>query len=186
MIQGVLLAAGSASRFGGGKLLHPLPDGTPLGIASYRNLKAACPHVIVVVRESDETLRRLFEIEDAALVICHDASKGLSRSLIAGIRASENADGWLIALADMPFVLPATIEKLVAKLATGSAIVLPAYGGRRGNPVGLDRRHREALLALQGDEGARSIVKRYATETDVIECDDPGILRDIDTRADLG
>jgi molybdenum cofactor cytidylyltransferase len=186
MIQGILLAAGSASRFGGGKLRHPLPNGTPLGIASYRNLKAACPHVIVVVREGDESLRRLFESEDATVVVCHDASDGLSRSLIKGIRSSENANGWLIALADMPFVQPATIEKLVAKLRSGSGIVLPAYRGTRGNPVGLHHRHREALLALQGDEGARSIIKRHAAETDVVDCGDPGVLRDIDTRADLG
>ncbi len=166
--------------------MHPLPDGIPVGIASYRNLKVACPHVIVVVREGDEALRRLFESEDATLVICHDASEGLSRSLIKGIRASENAAGWLIALADMPFVQPATIEKLVAKLAAGSGIVLPAYQGRRGNPVGLHHRHREALLALQGDEGARSIIKRHTAENYVFECSDPGILRDIDTRADLG
>ena len=41
MIAGVLLAAGEASRFGGAKLGHPLPDGTPIGVASARNLAGA-------------------------------------------------------------------------------------------------------------------------------------------------
>ena len=37
MIVGILLAAGAGTRFGGGKLLHPLPDGVPMGVASVRN-----------------------------------------------------------------------------------------------------------------------------------------------------
>lgn len=185
MIQGILLAAGSGSRFGGGKLLHPLPSGEAVGMVSYRNLRNALPDTLVVVREGDEALRELFEKEGAEVLVCEDAHEGLSRSLIRAIRETADADGWLCALGDMPFVLPATLRKLTARLSGGSPIVIPAYAGTRGNPVGFDRRYREELLALRGDEGARSIVKRHAADVEIVECDDPGILRDIDTRADL-
>jgi CTP:molybdopterin cytidylyltransferase MocA len=55
-ICGILLAAGAAKRFGGGKLLHPLPDGTPLGVAAARNLAMALPGVLAVVRPGDSAL----------------------------------------------------------------------------------------------------------------------------------
>ena len=52
-ICAILLAAGSGSRFGGDKLLHPLADGTPIGVQAARNLLAAAPDVIAVVRPGD-------------------------------------------------------------------------------------------------------------------------------------
>ena len=55
-IVGILLAAGSASRFGGGKLLATLPDGTAVGVAALRNLLAAVDAVIAVVRPGDDVL----------------------------------------------------------------------------------------------------------------------------------
>ena len=55
-IVGVLLAAGSATRFGGDKLLRPLPDGTPIGVAALKNLAAAVDTVVAVVRIGDEAL----------------------------------------------------------------------------------------------------------------------------------
>ena len=55
-IVGVLLAAGSASRFGGEKLLAPLPDGTPIGVAALEHLAAAVDSVVAVVRPHDAPL----------------------------------------------------------------------------------------------------------------------------------
>lgn len=185
MITGILLAAGSGSRFGGGKLLHPLPDGTPLGVASLRNLKRALPSVIAVVREGDEKLRVLLEREDVAVQPCSDAHLGMARSFVCGIRASAQASGWVIALGDMPFVDPATIRLIAHGVSRTGRIVVPALYGQRGHPVGFGNRYRDELLCLQGDEGARSVVNRHPGEVEVVECDDPGILRDIDRKEDL-
>jgi molybdenum cofactor cytidylyltransferase len=55
----------------------------------------------------------------------------------------------------------------------------------RGHPVGFSSRLKDELLAVSGDEGARAVVRRNDRDVRVIECDDPGILRDIDTREDL-
>lgn len=184
-IVGVLLAAGSASRFGGGKLLAALADGNPLGAVSFRNLRSALQDVCVVVRAEDPALRALFERDSATVVECADSHLGMSRSLVAGVRAAAGADGWVIALADMPFVKPGTIRALADALRAGAAIVAPVYHGRRGNPVGFSARFKEELLGVSGDEGGRAVLKRHAAEVQVIECDDPGILRDIDTREDL-
>jgi molybdenum cofactor cytidylyltransferase len=187
MISAILLAAGSGSRFGGGKLLAQLPDGTPIGVASWRNLVSAISRCIVVVRAGDSALRDTLKAEGAEVVECGDAHIGMSRSLIAGLRATGESDGWVIALGDMPYIKPRTITAVSGAIAAHTLIAIPTYHGSRGHPVGLSARLREELLAVQGDEGAREVVKRHADDCLLIACDnDPGILRDIDTRADIG
>lgn len=184
-ISGILLAAGSGSRFGGGKLLHPLPDGTPLGIASLRKLKSALPGTVAVVRAGDEPLRDLILREGVAVHVCDDAHLGMARSLVCGISATADADGWVIALGDMPFISRDTIAAVAAAIARGATIAVASYRGERGHPVGFGKGHLRELLALQGDEGARALLKRHPDEIETIACDDPGVLRDIDRREDL-
>jgi len=181
---GILLAAGSGSRFGGGKLMHPLRDGTPIGVTSLRNLKRALPEVIAVVRTGDDQLSGLLENEGIVVTLCEDAHLGMARSLACAIRASMNAGAWVIALGDMPYVAPATIGAVVRQVAHSGGIIVPAYRGERGHPVAFGKRYRAELLGLEGDEGARSVVKRHAREVEIIDCDDPGILRDIDVPGD--
>ena len=184
-IVGILLAAGSGSRFGGGKLLHPLSDGTPIGVASLRNLKRALPDVLAVVRDGDDRLREALAGEGVAVHVCGDAHLGMSRSLVCGIATSADADGWVIALGDMPFLVPGTIAAIAARVAQAGGIAIPAYRGKRGNPVGFGRRYLDELQNLRGDEGARSIIERHAGDLHVVDGDDPGIFRDIDTPGDL-
>ncbi len=184
-ITGILLAAGSGSRFGGGKLLHPLRDGTPIGVASLRSLTSALPEVLAVVRQGDEALRALLAAEGIAVVLCVDAHMGMSRSLACGVRASMDASGWVFALGDMPFVAPATTATIASKLEAAGGIVVPAIRGQRGNPVGFAARFREDLLDVRGDEGARSVVRRHPSAITVVDCDDPGILQDVDRLEDL-
>ncbi len=183
-VTGILLAAGSGSRFGGGKLLHRLRDGTPIGVASLRNLRKALPDVVAVVRAGDDELSKMLENEGIVVMNCEDAHMGMARSLACAVRASMNAGAWVIALGDMPFVAPATISTVAGQVAQSGGIVVPAHHGQGGNPVGFGSRYRAELLDLKGDEGARSVVRRHAQDVEIIDCDDPGILRDIDTPVD--
>jgi molybdenum cofactor cytidylyltransferase len=185
-VSAILLAAGSGSRFGGDKMLAQLPDGTPIGVASWRKLAHTVPHCIAVVRAGDKLLRDTLEAEGAEVVECRDSHLGMSRSLIAGLRATGEVDGWIIALGDMPYIKPGTINAVSDAIAAQALIALPTYRGTRGHPVGLSARLRQELLTVQGDEGAREVVKRHVDDCLLIACDDdPGILRDIDTRADI-
>ena len=185
MITGILLAAGSGSRFGGGKLLHPLPDGTPIGVASLRNLRSALSETIAIVRASDEPLRNLLEKEGVAVHVCADAHLGMAHSVVCGIEASRDSQGWVIALGDMPFVLPHTAKSIAGRIAQTGRIAIPAYLGKRGHPVGFGRRYRDELLELRADEGARSVIAAHPLEVEIIDCNDQGILQDIDAPADL-
>jgi len=184
-ISGILLAAGAAKRFGGGKLLHPLADGTSLGVASARQLLAAVPDVVAVVRPGDEALAALLKNAGCEVIVCADAVHGMGHSLAHAIAARRDADGWMIALADMPSIKPATIAAVSQAIAGGAALAAPVMAGRRGHPVGIAGRFRDVLLRLTGDAGAREIIAAHKDELVLIDCDDAGCLLDIDSREDL-
>ncbi|MBI4192073.1 MAG: nucleotidyltransferase family protein [Betaproteobacteria bacterium] len=184
-IGAILLAAGSSSRFGGDKLLHPLPDGTPIGAAAARNLLAALSDVVAVVRPGDFPLADLFEQEGCYVVVCPHAARGMGASLAHGVAQRRGADGWVIALADMPSIKSSTIASVVRELEAGGDLVAPTYQGQRGHPVGFGKRFGAQLLALDGDAGARDVIAAHKGELVLVECDDPGILQDIDRRDDL-
>jgi molybdenum cofactor cytidylyltransferase len=190
-IVGVLLAAGIGRRYDPSgarlKLLEPAPDGphtgVPMAVAALRSLRAAIADVVAVVRPADSAaqrqLHRLLADEGAQVVACAQASDGMGHSLACGVRARSEAAGWVIALADMPAVSPATVAAVRDAIARGSASAAPAYQGRRGHPVGFGRACREQLLALTGDAGARSVLASHRPA--LIAVEDPGCLLDIDT-----
>jgi molybdenum cofactor cytidylyltransferase len=184
---GILLAAGRGRRFDPAgrrnKLLQRLPGGDLVVVASARHLLSVLPKVIAVVPPQDGGVADALRALGCEVTVCLDADSGMAASLVHALRHSLPADAWLVALGDMPFVLPSTIQSLSDALAGGAGIAAPVLNGRRGNPVGFGKAHLAELLALQGDQGARNILKSHpVTEVEVA---DPGILRDIDTSADL-
>jgi molybdenum cofactor cytidylyltransferase len=185
-IIGILLAAGKGSRFGGDKLLQPLADGVAIAAHAARNLLAGVPdEVIAVVRWDDIPLADLLEQEGCQVSRCRTADRGMSASLAHGIEHAGHADGWVIALADMPLIRPETIRRVAAALAGGARIAAPVYRGERGHPVGFAMEFRSALMRLTGDTGARAILDQNRDAVQLVECDDPGIHIDIDRPSDL-
>lgn len=183
---GILLAAGRGRRFDPSgqrnKLLQPLVGGEPVVVASARSLLAVLPKVIAVVRDDD--VATLLRAAGCDVTVCTDADQGMARSLVHAVRHSlPAARSWLIALGDMPHVSEATIWALSDAVARGAAIAAPVAAGRRGNPVAFGHACLDDLLALEGDQGARGVLKLHpVTEVPV---DDPGIFADIDQPSDL-
>ena len=184
-IVGVLLAAGAGTRFGGGKLVHPLDDGVAIAAHAARNLVAAGLEVLAVIRPGDFPLADILEQEGCQVAHCAESVHGMGHTLAHGVAATRDATGWVVALADMPRLKPATIEAVAASIAEGATIAVPIYGGRRGHPVGFSSRLRDELTQLTGDSGAKSLLERHAQEIRRLEIDDPGVLLDIDSRSDL-
>jgi molybdenum cofactor cytidylyltransferase len=182
---GILLAAGASRRFGGDKLRVPLPDGTPIGVAALRAMRSALPTVIAVVRPHDAALTALFAEHGARVVHCANADDGMGASLACGVDASADAPGWVVGLADMPWVAPDTIRAVAEAIAAGASIAAPVHRGERGHPVGFAASHRAALQALRGDEGARAIVAGAGATLVRIDVDDAGVVRDVDAPGDL-
>jgi len=184
-IAGILLAAGSGTRFGGDKLLHPLEDGVAIAAHAARNLLAATPDVIAVVRWGDFPLYDMLEQEGCQVTMFQGAARGMGASLAHGVREARSADGWVIALADMPRLAAATVRAVIAALEEGALIAAPAYRGERGHPVGFGAALRDELLELDGDRGARAVIEQHRGTVRLVECDDPGVLYDIDRKDDL-
>jgi len=184
-IVGILLAAGASRRFGADKLTHSLPDGDVVAVRACRNLLAGTDSVLAVVRPGSERLAALLQTEGAEVLICADADQGMSASLVFGIRARPEAAGWLITLGDMPWIAPTTIHKVADALRMGATIAAPRWQGRRGHPVGFAHIFGPELAALNGDEGAKTVIQAYLEQLHLIDCDDPGVLRDIDRPEDL-
>ena len=184
-LAGILLAAGSARRFGTSKLLHPLADGTPVGVAAARNLLTAIPRCVAVVRPGDHNLGSALAAAGLNIVENPRADRGLGSSLAVGVRATVHADGWLIALADMPWVDPATVRGLANGLREGASMIAPDYRGVRGHPVGFAACWGQQLQQLDGDEGARGLLSAHPEQLLIQATEDPGVVQDIDHPRDL-
>ncbi len=185
IIVGILLAAGASRRFGAPKLLQTLAGGIPVALAAARALQSGTDECVAVVRPEDEQLARLFVEHRVPVVSCPSAAGGMGYSIACGIRRHRTAHGWIIALADMPFVRQKTIAGVADLLRNGASLAAPVHGGRIGQPVGFGQPFGEALCGLQGDHGARGILESHREALCLYPCDDPGIHWDIDTPADL-
>lgn len=189
---GVLLAAGFGTRYDPAgerlKLLQPaqagLHAGLPIAAAAARNLRTVVKRAVAVVRPRDQPhqpqLHDALLQEGCHLIVCDQASDGMGTSLACGINQVQHAAGWIVALADMPAIKPATIEAVADALGAGHTTAAPVYRGQRGHPVGFAACCLDDLLRCSGDEGARAVLQKFAPH--LIDVDDAGILIDIDHR----
>lgn len=164
----VVLASGQGQRFtasgGQGSKLQALLAGRPV-----------LEWTLQAVRESG--LR--WHLENAG-------HAGMGDSIAAGVAATRDAGGWLILPGDLPLVQPESLRQ-VAQALPGHAVVLPSYLGQRGHPVGFGAGYRDALLALNGAEGAAVLVRDALRQGNALHLSltDAGIVTDVDTVEDL-
>jgi molybdenum cofactor cytidylyltransferase len=193
-VQALILAAGQGRRFGSDKRQALLPDGRSV-LDAVLALHAGCfAQCWVVLRPGDAFGQAACARWGATPVWADDAEQGMGHSMACGVRAvlaqaaTSAADGALqglvLSLADMPFVQATTLRALQQAVVSQPDPVVPVHAGQMGHPRGLPVAHLPALSALQGDEGARHAIAWSAAHR--LQVDDPGVLRDIDTPADLG
>lgn len=196
-VAGILLAAGTSSRFGeSNKLLANVTeestDGEPIVRRAARTLVDAHvdPVISVLGHEATRVGDALADLP-VRTVVNDDYRSGQASSVRTGIEAVRRTgpavapEAVVIALGDMPFVSARTVDSLVAAYAAGVGDALaPAHDGVRGNPVLFDRRYFDDLAAVEGDVGGRQILLEGDASALVV-VDDPGVRRDVDTRRDL-
>jgi CTP:molybdopterin cytidylyltransferase MocA len=186
-VTAILLAAGSGSRFGGGKLLAPY-RGLPLIEAALASLEdASVDERIVVVGDDAEMLREVCERHGARIVENPDWRRGQSTSVLTGLRACDaKTRAAVVLLGDQPLVGARAVERLVAALAEGARVAVATYGGKWRNPVLFSRGVWPLLEAeLAGDEGARPVLRRHPELVVEVPCEGVGDPTDVDTREDL-
>ncbi len=184
-IAGLLLAAGSATRFGSDKLRHHLPHGVAIAVQAARHLRAELDTIIAVVRPNEKELLESLKSEGCTVVVCESAHEGMGASLACAAKAAGERSGYLIALGDMPFVRPSSIAAVRDALAAGAPLVAPYFRTRRGHPVGISGSFYPQLLQCKGDEGAKAILAANENALLKIPLGDPGVIRDIDKPEDL-
>jgi molybdenum cofactor cytidylyltransferase len=185
-VAGVLLAAGTSSRFGETNKLLASLAGTPLVGHAARSLAAApvSPLVAVVGHEADR-VRPALDGPDYTVAHNPDYAAGQATSVRTGVEALDDVAAAVFALGDMPHVHPDSVAALVrAYRADRGTALAAAHEGRRGNPVLFDARYFDALADVDGDVGGRHVLLN-GEDSALVETGDPGVVRDVDTPADL-
>lgn len=180
----VVLAAGAGSRFQGTshKLEQPLADSCVLGQTLRHALESQLPVLVVTTAPLVSLVAGQLAGRDILVVDAADARRGMGHSIAAGVAERSFASGWLVLPGDMPLVRPSTLVAVAAALAD-HAVAYAQHQGRRGHPVAFAAELYSELVVLDGDEGARRLVARYPAHG--VDVDDPGVLVDVDTVADL-
>ncbi len=176
----LVLAAGSARRFGSDKLSAPLL-GAPL---VHHAIRAACAapvsRVIVVAHPRLELGAWSGE---PPVEVVRLASGGLAESLRAGVAAADQATGVFVFLGDMPLVPHNAAPALGARIGESYA-AMPVHAGEPGHPVLLSRLALADVATLEGDAGAGKLL-RARDDVVLVDWPDASIHADVDRPDDL-
>ncbi len=163
MIAGVVLAAGQSSRLGHPKQLLSV-QGEPLLRHTLRAiLESSLDDVLVILGHEADAIRETITDLPVRIVFNPDFALGQSSSVRAGLDAlPPETEAAMFLLGDQPGVDPMVIDTLIATWRKSNApIVAPRYADGVGNPVLFDCRVFSELTALQGDMGARPVVRAH-------------------------
>ena len=185
-VDGVILAAGSASRMGEAKQLLLFRGKRLLEWVLEHAQNSALRQVIVVLGYEAQQIRRKIDFCNARVIVNADYAMGQSTSVCCGLSlVSATCDAAMFLLGDQPLISNSVIDSLIDAYEREKApITVPVYHGKRGNPVIVDRSLFPALETLTGDTGAKQLFGAYDGQIHYVEVIAPEILLDIDTHAD--
>lgn len=184
-VVGLVLAAGDGARLGQPKQLARVA-GRPMLQWVVHVAETELPSVIVVVPPTlaDEIEGAVRLGDRTRVVVAHDASRGQSASLRAGLAAAPaEATAALVLLGDQPEIRGEAVRRVLEE-AGRARIVRAAYRGRPAHPVLLDRALWEDLATLRGDQGARALIAADPSLLATVEVGGAAPV-DIDTPHDL-
>lgn len=193
MPAAIVLAAGSSKRFGAHKLSQPLSIAgieKPVLVHTVLQWLKVFDCCFLVMRPGDRALLDAISVLSASqrlkvhLIEAEQAGAGMAFSLRKGVSATADAPGWVIGLADMPWIPTEALQHVARAIQSGASLAAPFYQGHRGHPAGFSRQWYSALMKLEGDKGARAILQ-HSDQLQRIDCDKPGVVWDIDTPADI-
>jgi molybdenum cofactor cytidylyltransferase len=185
-VGAIVLAAGGSARMGQPKQLLSVGGQPMVRCVVETTCAAGLAQVVVVVGAHATAVAQALEDLPVDMVVNEAWAEGMSTSVRAGVGALHaEIQAVLVILADQPALTPALLQTLVVRYrATGSPIVAPFYHGRRGNPVLFDRSLFPQLLAIEGDQGGRTLITSYQEQVESVQVDDPAVILDVDTHHD--
>ncbi|MGL4401128.1 MAG: nucleotidyltransferase family protein [Luteolibacter sp.] len=185
MITGaIILAAGSATRFGGRKQLLEMNGETLIDRACRTALAAGCRPVLRVLGACANEILQRPELPDVATLVHRNWSEGMGSSLAAGIgellKREPKCEAIFILLADQPLVSPELLQQMLHSLDLRFSMVLCDYGESSGPPALFKRVHFPELMKLTGDRGAKLLAANHPGAVAWLPF--PGGLCDIDSK----
>lgn len=182
----IVLAAGRSRRMGEQNKLLLEVGGCPVLLRVLQAFAgSAVEEVIVVTGAQHDRVSALVRRADRARSVHNpDYRLGMASSIRRGIlEAAPDAAGYAICPGDLPLLSRSIVERLCETFAAQTAprIVAPTYDGQQGHPVLFGSSFRETLLDLEGDRGARGLLRSDEAPITRVPTEDDGILRDIDT-----
>lgn len=185
-IAALILAAGCSARMGAFKPLLPIGDRTVLEIVIALYRSAGIFDIFVVLGHRAEDIQPILDKLGVVSIFNDGYHEGMFSSVQTGVkRISGFFDAFFLHPADMPGLRPETIRLLVATRREKDALVLhPCHKGRRGHPPLISTALIPAILAFDEPGGMRTFLSRCHDGARHVECEDPGILMDLDTPDD--
>lgn len=184
-VSGLLLAAGTSSRFGRVKQLAEL-DGTALVERSVKMLEDAdVDEVVVVLGHAAPEVRSRLDGASAKIVLNTNFRTGLGSSLRLGVESLDRkSKAVVVCLSDQPFVTSELVNRIVARFReTGMDAIAASAGGVVSPPVLIGRKLYSEVGELSGDKGAKSIVMGQP-KLEIVEVEEEALL-DVDTEEQL-
>jgi len=184
LIAGIVLAAGRSARLGQPKQLLPYRGRPLLGWAMAAMAASAVDTTLVVLGHDAERVRREVALGGARVVLNERYAEGLSTSLHAGLDAlqsDERIEAAVVTVGDQPLLGPEVVDALIAAYHSGGAPLVAAdYGDHRGTPLLLARTLWPLARAIEGDQGARALLKAHPGEVATVPVP-PDVAADVDT-----
>ena len=183
-ISGILLAAGESKRMGKQKLLLNLGKSNIINTTIENLLKSEIFELIIVLGHEAQKIECSLSEQDKRIKFATNKNYrgGMSTSIICGVlTASKESEAFLIALGDQPLISPKIINRLMEKYQSSRAgIVTVMYQSLRGHPVIISKKYLQEILALNGDIGARDLLKQQLDDTTSINIESSEEFFDID------
>lgn len=170
----LILAAGRGERF---RAAGGLTDKLQAPLTTHEGTRTVLAHVVAAAQASGLP----WHVVTPEATAVH-SQQGMGTSIATGVAATADAPGWLVLPGDLPLVQAASLQAVAQALQTHASVV-PTVEGQRGHPVGFGSVCRAALLALRGEEGARSVLVQHPPHP--LALNDIGCLLDVDTPARL-
>jgi len=188
---GIILAAGMSRRFGRPKQLLKLNHKHMLEWVLDAALASRLAKVVLVLGHEHEKILQALGVKSnlprLQIVINRRYQEGQSRSLQAGLKMIHKAYcSAMFLLGDQPWVQSSTIDDLLASFwDSDKCICVSVHRGKRGNPTLFSRAMYCRLMAINGDFGARNIIRENSGQILFVEVDDPAEFADIDSPEDI-
>ena len=183
MITAILLAAGQSKRMHGENKLSKKIHGVPLIKHSINNiLTSSVDELVVVLGYQKEIIEKLIDKnKNIRIVYNKDFETGMASSIKTGLdNLSKKTENFFICLGDMPMVNKNTYNQLIQS-RNNKDIIIPIFKGQQGNPVLFSMLMREKIMSIQGDAGAKKILKDNEDKIFNLEINDSGISQDFNT-----